>query len=246
MVSNRDWSTSFSPSERALSAVSSTTVSWHNPPMWTLESSRDSFVLRSSSSWQLIDSIEASLKEREWAYIGPWPCLGSPWLRRWSGACVPQVPRYPAKKENLSNTASTIGLLANDRKTRVLRKKVSTNNAVTKREAAGGLEGTRLHGREGDDRWQLKPGDERKVINGNQAFAIFKSIWRSAGLSIQIKIRIFKETSSVSFCLPQNAWRPPLPLNTSLKFSRPSPFGASSRPSIQTPSLMMTRATAHY
>ena len=112
------------------------------------------------------------------------------------------------KTEDLSETASTIGLKLNAKKTQVLRKNAATNNPVT------------ANGRQLEDVEDFvylgskvtTNGDcdleiNTRIIKANQAFAMLRAIWRSTGLSIHTKIRIFRSNVLSVLLYGSECWK---------------------------------------
>ena len=112
------------------------------------------------------------------------------------------------KTERLNETAITIGLKVNKRKTQVLRKNVTTITPVT-------LEGTPLEDVEEFVYLGSKvttSGDCDQEINAriskaNQAFAMLRTIWSSASLSTHTKIRIFKSNVLSVLLYGSECWK---------------------------------------
>ena len=112
------------------------------------------------------------------------------------------------KTDCLSDTASTIGLKVNDRKTQVLRKNASTNDPVTV--SGRPLEDVREFAYLGSK--MTTDGDCDQEINAritkeNQFFAMLKTVWRSTSLSIYTKIRIFKSNVLSVLLYGSECWK---------------------------------------
>ena len=110
--------------------------------------------------------------------------------------------------ESLTQTDSTIGLKVNEKNTKVLRKNAITNNPVT------------VSGRPIEDVQEFvylgskvtTDGDcdvkvTTRISKANQAFAMLRPIWRSTGLSIHTKIRIFKSNILSVLLYGSECWK---------------------------------------
>ena len=106
------------------------------------------------------------------------------------------------KTESLSRVASTIGLKVNAKKTQALRKNTTNNNPimVNGNPLEDVQEFTYLGSKVTSDGDCIQEINAR-ISKANQAFAMLRTIWRSTGLNIKKKIKIFRSNVlSVLLC----------------------------------------------
>ena len=194
-ASPANWSTSSSPSIRILSAVSSTTMNWLKLSRWTCTGVKQGCILSPilfslAIDWVMRCSTQGKRQGIQWTLTSELEDLDYAddigLLSHW-------YQDAQLKTESLTQTPSTIGLKVNEKKTKVLRKNAITNNPVT------------VSGRPIKDVHEFvylgskvtTDGDcdvevTKRISKVNQAFAMLRPIWRSTGLGIHTKIRIFK------------------------------------------------------
>ena len=124
------------------------------------------------------------------------------------------------KTESLTQTASTIGLKVNEKKTKVLRKNAITNNPVTvSGRPIEDVQGFVYLGSKVTTDGDCDVEVTTRISKANQAFAMLKPIWRSTGFSIHTKIRIFKSNILSILLYGSECWKSITSIEKSFKTS---------------------------
>ena len=190
MESHRNWWTSSRSCTRTLNAESYTIASCQNLSELTPVSSKDASCRLCSSPWQWTGSCELSPKEDAGGI-------------RWTLIIVQDAQQ---KTEHLSETANTIGLKVNTKKPQVLRKNTRVIDPVM-------IDGKHLEYVEeftNLDTYVTTTGDcDQKIwiSKASLAFAMLRSAWRTTNLSVNTRIKVFRNNMLSILLCEAECWK---------------------------------------
>ena len=112
-----------------------------------------------------------------------------------------------SKTESLYQTASTIGLKINEKKTKILRKNASDNPVTVSGKPLEDVHDFVYLGSKVTSEGGCDEEVTTRISKANQAFAMLRPVWKTSGFSIHTKIRIFKSNVLSVLLYGSECWK---------------------------------------